>query len=66
MIDDTPFFMRQLIHNILNSEIDKANADYFIAQIDNNQEMSKVANDKIRVLLSTKSWFDKLTKEFDI
>lgn len=63
--DERPFLMRQLIRNLLHSEIDKANAEYFIAQIDDNQEMSQMANKKLRTLLSVESWFDKLTKRFD-
>lgn len=63
--DERPFLMRQLIRNILHSEIDKANAEYFIAQIGDNQEMSQMANRKLMTLLSVESWFDKLTKQFD-
>ena len=63
--DERPFLMRQLIRNLLHSEIDKANAEYFIAQIGDNQEMSQMANRKLITLLSVESWFDKLTKRFD-
>ena len=65
IIDEKPFLRRQLIRNILDSEIDRANAEYFIAQIGDNQEMSIMANNKVMTLLSTKSWFEKLTLEFD-
>jgi hypothetical protein len=65
IIDEKPFLRRQLIRNILDSEIDRANAEYFIGQINDNQEMSIMANSKVITLLSTKNWFEKLTKEFD-
>jgi hypothetical protein len=64
-VDERPFLMRQLIRNLLHSEIDRANAEYFMAQHQDNREASKLANTKIHALLSTESWFEELTKQFD-
>jgi hypothetical protein len=64
-IDERPFFMRQLIRNLLHSEIDRANAEYFMFQHQDNIDCAKIANSKLHALLSTETWFDELTKEFD-